>query len=162
MSIKSTFHLVFLPPQTTVHTDSPVLNNQVQSKCMYLAFTTSVLCTILVCNQQKNMSLSMPASSLLQPLTTITHSVSCPLNNFALISSAEYKSHSTVRIVYSGFVCILKTLQFLESDFRALKVAEIGVWSLKVLDLLLNKIRKCVKTLVFLFPVLPPLVDGTQ
>ena len=34
------------------------------------------------------------------------------------------------------------SLEFLESDFKALKVLEIGFWSLKVLDFLLNKIKK--------------------
>ena len=42
----------------------------------------------------------------------------------------------------TGFVRSLKTLEFLEFDFKALKVLAIGVWSLKVLDFLLNKIRK--------------------
>ena len=41
-----------------------------------------------------------------------------------------------------GFAHVLKTLEFLESDFQALKVLEIGFWSLKVLDFLLNKIEK--------------------
>ena len=33
-----------------------------------------------------------------------------------------------------GFACVLKTLENQESDLKALKVLEIGVWSLKVLD----------------------------
>ena len=37
---------------------------------------------------------------------------------------------------------LLKTLEFLESDFKALIVLEIGFWSLEVLDFLLNKIEK--------------------
>ena len=43
---------------------------------------------------------------------------------------------------YPGFVRVLKTLGFQESDFKALKVLEFRFWSLKVLDFLLNKIEK--------------------
>ena len=43
----------------------------------------------------------------------------------------------------TGFVRVLKTLEFLKSDFKALKVLEIGFWSLKVLDFVLNKIEIC-------------------
>ena len=32
-------------------------------------------------------------------------------------------------VVYTGFIGVLKTLEFLESDFKALKVLEIGFWS---------------------------------
>ena len=41
-----------------------------------------------------------------------------------------------------GSVCNLKILEFQESDFKAFKVLEIGFWSLKVLDFLMNKIEK--------------------
>ena len=39
----------------------------------------------------------------------------------------------------SGFVHVLKTLEFLESDFKALKVLKIGFWSLKVLDFFIEQ-----------------------
>ena len=39
----------------------------------------------------------------------------------------------------SGFVRVLKTLEFLESDFKALKLLEIGFWSLKVLDFFIEQ-----------------------
>ena len=42
-------------------------------------------------------------------------------------------------------MCILKTLEILEfeeSNFKALKVLEIMFWSLKLLNLLLNRIEK--------------------
>ena len=41
-----------------------------------------------------------------------------------------------------GLVCVLKTLEFLESNFKALKVLEIGFWSMKVFDFILSKIEK--------------------
>ena len=46
----------------------------------------------------------------------------------------------------AGFVRILKTLEFQESNFKALKVLEFRFQSLKVLDFLLNKIENPVKT----------------
>ena len=42
----------------------------------------------------------------------------------------------------TGFVCILKNLEFLESKFKALKVLEIGFWSLKVLDFFIELDQK--------------------
>ena len=45
-------------------------------------------------------------------------------------------------LMKSGFLRVLKTLEFQESDFKALKVLEIGFWSLTVLDFSLNKILK--------------------
>ena len=43
---------------------------------------------------------------------------------------------------YPGFVRVLKTLEFEESDFKAFKVLGFRFGSLKVLDFLLNKIEK--------------------
>ena len=40
--------------------------------------------------------------------------------------------------IQTGFVRILKSLEFQESNFKALKVFETGFWSLKVLDFSLN------------------------
>ena len=45
--------------------------------------------------------------------------------------------HAVVQI-HAGFVHVLKTLEFQESDFKALKVLETGFWSLKALDFSLN------------------------
>ena len=42
----------------------------------------------------------------------------------------------------SGLICVLKTLQFQESDLNALKVIEIGFGSWMSLIVLLNKIEK--------------------
>ena len=42
----------------------------------------------------------------------------------------------------SGFVCISKTLEFLQSDVKALKVLEFHFRPWKVLDFLFNKIEK--------------------
>ena len=44
--------------------------------------------------------------------------------------------------ISTGFVCVLKTLEFQESDFKALKVLEFRFRSLKVLDFLLNEMEK--------------------
>ena len=38
----------------------------------------------------------------------------------------------------SGFVHVLKTREFQESDFKFFKVVETGFWTLKVLDFSLN------------------------
>ena len=38
----------------------------------------------------------------------------------------------------TGFICVLKTLEFQEYDFKALKVLETGFCFLKVLDFSLN------------------------
>ena len=37
-----------------------------------------------------------------------------------------------------GFVCVLKTLEFQDSDFKALQVLDTGFWSLKVFFFSLN------------------------
>lgn len=42
----------------------------------------------------------------------------------------------------TGFVRVLKTLEFQEANFKALKVLEFRFRSLKVLDFLLKKIEK--------------------
>ena len=41
----------------------------------------------------------------------------------------------------TGFIRVLKTIEFQESDFKALKVLEFCFRSLKVLDFLSNKIE---------------------
>ena len=47
----------------------------------------------------------------------------------------------------AGFVRVLKTLEFQESDFKTLKVLEFRFRSLKVLEFLLNEIEKYLKQL---------------
>ena len=42
----------------------------------------------------------------------------------------------------SGLICVLKTLEFQESDLKALKVFEIGFGSWMSIIFLLNKIEK--------------------
>ena len=59
--------------------------------------------------------------------------------------SGRTNNHKLISQPITGFVRTLKTLEnleFLESDFKALKVLESGFWSLKVLDFLLNKSEK--------------------
>ena len=47
-----------------------------------------------------------------------------------------FKRYGCFLVPNTGFVRVLKTLEFQESDFKASKVLEIGFWSLKVLDFL--------------------------
>ena len=50
--------------------------------------------------------------------------------------------YSSKRDDLTGFVHVLKTLELQESDFKALKVLEIGFRCLKVLNFLLNEMEK--------------------
>ena len=56
--------------------------------------------------------------------------------------SLEKLNQWAISHLLPGSVCNLKILEFQESDFKAFKVLEIGFWSLKVLDFLMNKIEK--------------------
>ena len=63
--------------------------------------------------------------------------------SFTKIKSLEIK-HSiefNCKGLYTSWKPLI-ILEFQESDFKALKVLETGLWSLKVLDFLLNKIEK--------------------
>ena len=62
--------------------------------------------------------------------------------NFEILNSGIRLYKLLIHLPFAGFVCVWKTLEFLESNFKALKVLEISFWSLKVLDFLVNKIEK--------------------